>query len=201
MTGVATPKAQQPAPAPPAAPRAPQPPRAPEPPVAPGAQVAAVGASDERGASETRERLRALLEQYPPSVRQVLRIDTSLLSRRDYLTTYPALAAFLDQHPEIAHNPAYFVGAPDLYVERNSNPQFEAIRAWGNFLEFIPVVAIVFIITTALAGIIRTLQQRRGNVRGALKPTCMRSSSIGLISEDLLAYLQSPVGKDSQKCT
>ena len=50
---------------------------------------------DDRGARETRDWFRKVLEQYPPSVRDVLRIDTSLLSRPDYLATYPALAAFL----------------------------------------------------------------------------------------------------------
>src|SRR4051812_31594463 len=62
---------------------------------------------DDRGARETRDWFRKVLEQYPPSVREVLRIDTSLLSRPDYLATYPALAQFLEQHPEVAHNPAY----------------------------------------------------------------------------------------------
>src|SRR5216117_882396 len=55
---------------------------------------------DDRGARETRDWFRKVLEQYPPSVREVLRIDTSLLSRPDYLATYPALAQFLEQHPE-----------------------------------------------------------------------------------------------------
>src|SRR5436190_17423347 len=36
--------------------------------------------ADDRGARDTRERLGKVLEQYPPSVRQVLRLHTSLLS-------------------------------------------------------------------------------------------------------------------------
>ena len=50
-------------------PPAPAPPRAPQ---APAVQM--VPLEDDRGARDTRERLRKLLEQYPPSVRDVLRI-------------------------------------------------------------------------------------------------------------------------------
>ena len=57
---------------------------------------------DTRDARETRDRLRQVLEQYPPSVREVLRIDPSLLTRADYLATYPVLWSFLERHPEVA---------------------------------------------------------------------------------------------------
>ena len=68
-----------------------------------------IAVADERSAQNTRQRLRETLEQYPPSVAQVLRLDPSLL-RSDYLAPYPTLAAFLAQHPEVAHNPVYFLG-------------------------------------------------------------------------------------------
>jgi hypothetical protein len=64
---------------------------------------------EEQNANETRERVRQILEQYPPSLRQVLRCDPSLLNRPEYLTTYPTLAAYVTQHPEIAHNPVFFL--------------------------------------------------------------------------------------------
>jgi len=54
---------------------------------------------DERDARETRERIREVLNQYPPSVGQVLRLDPSLLSKPDYMASYPTLAAFVAQHP------------------------------------------------------------------------------------------------------
>jgi len=65
---------------------------------------------EEQKASETRERVRQILEQYPPSLRQVLRCDPSLLNRPEYIATYPTLAAYVTQHPEIAHNPVFFLG-------------------------------------------------------------------------------------------
>src|SRR5437773_9005246 len=59
---------------------------------APAAQTQPpVASGNEENARDTRERLRELLDEYPPSVAQVLRLDPSLLSRSDYLSTYPKL--------------------------------------------------------------------------------------------------------------
>src|SRR5436190_2030875 len=94
-----------------AAPLAAQAPARPAPTVRPAEVAPApVSAADERNANETKERLREIFQQYPPSVAQVLRLDPSMLTRPDYLATYPTLAAFLAQHPEVAHNPVFFLG-------------------------------------------------------------------------------------------
>src|SRR5690349_20287340 len=61
-----------------------------------------------RDASQVRDALQRLLQQYPPSLGQVLRLDPSLLTNPQYLAPYPNLSAFLMQHPEVAHNPIYF---------------------------------------------------------------------------------------------
>src|SRR2546427_356867 len=79
---------------------------APAPPPAP----VAIPSTIDENARETRDRLRELLDQYPPSLAQVLRLDPSLVSRADYVAPYPRLAAFLAQHPEVAHNPVFFLG-------------------------------------------------------------------------------------------
>src|SRR5439155_3899950 len=74
---------------------------------APAAQPTA--ALDEN-ARDTRERLRQILDQYPPTLGQVLRLDPTLITRADYLAPYPTLANFLAVHPEVAHNPSFFIG-------------------------------------------------------------------------------------------
>jgi hypothetical protein len=144
--------------------------------------------------------LKTLLEQYPPSVRQVLRIDTSLLSRPDYLATYPALAVFLEQHPEVVHNPAYFVGdAAGAYqgYDQPADPRIEAIRAWRDAAGMVPVVAIVFIITSALVGLIRTLLEQRRWQRAVRMQMDTHTKLIDRFSgsDELLAYVQSPAGR------
>src|SRR5881397_1612494 len=75
-----------------------------------GAEAQPTTTNTSENARDTRDRLRELLDEYPPSVGQVLRLDPSLLTRSDYLSTYPKLAGFLAQHPEVAHNPVFFLG-------------------------------------------------------------------------------------------
>ena len=100
-------EARQPAQRAPAAPAAPQ---RPQPPAAPAQAAPGMFMQETRDARETRDRLNDIFNQHPPSVRDVLRIDPTLMYRADYLANYPVLAAFLEQHPEIAHNPSYFIG-------------------------------------------------------------------------------------------
>jgi hypothetical protein len=113
----------QAAPERPATPSAPQRPSTPASPQQPSVAVTFQG--DLPNARETQQRLREIFEQHPPSVREVLRIDPTLLSRADYLASYPALAAFLQQHPEIAHNPGFFLGE---WQYRDRNPGSEAFQ-------------------------------------------------------------------------
>ena len=75
--------------------------------------------SDQR-ASEVRQELQGVLNLYPSTLRQVLRIDPARLTDSVYLGPYPALTAFLDQHPEVAHNPAYFLGSGGVCGRRCS---------------------------------------------------------------------------------
>jgi hypothetical protein len=130
----------------------------------------------------------------------VLRIDTSLLLRPDYLGTYPALAAFLEQHPEVVHNPAYFIGDAAGEYQDNDRPpdaRMEAVRGWRSFVDMVPVVAIIFIITSTLAGLIRTLIDQRRWQRAARMQMDMHTKLIDRFSgsDELLAYTQSPLGR------
>src|ERR1051326_7059061 len=63
-----------------------------------------------QNAEQTHRELGVLLREYPPSLQQVLILDPSLLTNHDYLALYPKLNDFLAQHPEVAHNPTFFVG-------------------------------------------------------------------------------------------
>ncbi len=47
-----------------------------------------------------------------------MRTDPSLLGNESYLTTYPALSAFLKQHPEVRNSPGFFfehIGPMEFY--------------------------------------------------------------------------------------
>ena len=81
------------------------------PPVSAQAQPAqgAAPAQSEQDARDTRQELQRVLDRYPPALGRVLKMDPSLLNNQAYLATYPALGAFLAAHPEVGHNPAYFL--------------------------------------------------------------------------------------------
>src|SRR5262252_7686036 len=87
-------------------------------------------------APETQQRLQQLLQQYPPSLSRVMSLDPTLLTNQSYLEPYPALAQFLEQHPEIAHNPGYFLGQFREYGQRwdYNDPKVTAIREVGEMM-------------------------------------------------------------------
>jgi hypothetical protein len=152
--------------------------------------------ADERTAQDTKERLREILGQYPPSVGQVLRLDPSLLSRPDYLALYPTLAAYLGQHPEIAHNPVYFIGAPNGGMPY-SDTRSQAMTAIENvFIGLEVLIGIVTAIIT-LAWLARAAIEHRRWLRATKIQTDAHNKIVDRLSsnEDLLAYMQSPTGQ------
>ena len=195
MTTAAASEARQPAQ--PARPATPSVPQRPQPPAAPQQSSPGMFIAETRDARETREQLNEIFtKQYPPSVREVLRIDPTLMYRPDYIANYPMLAAFLEQHPEIAHNPSFFIGER-RFDEQNNNPRMELARALHNALEFAGVVLIVMTITTGIVFLVKTVVDHRRWQRAIKAQNDLNTKLIDRFasSEDLLAYLQSPQGK------
>jgi len=149
-----------------------------------------------RDARETRDRLNEIFNQYPPSVREVLRIDPTLMYRPDYIANYPMLAAFLEQHPQIAHNPSFFVGER-RFDEQSNNPRMEVVRAMNNVVEFAGVALIIMTITTGIVFLVKTVVEHRRWQRAMKAQSDLNTKLIDRFasSEDLLAYIQSPQGK------
>jgi hypothetical protein len=150
---------------------------------------------DERNARETRQRLREIFNQYPPSVGQVLRLDPSLLTKSEYMAPYPTLEAFIAQHPEVAHNPAFFIGEPRFDMSETSRGQalrmVESVFAGGMIL--IGVVSFF-----ALVGwIARAVIDYRIWLRASKAQAETHSKLMDRLTsnEDLLAYVQSPAGQ------
>jgi hypothetical protein len=165
---------------------------------APGATQAQVVVSQNNfDAEETRQQLDQLLRQYPPSLAEVLRIDPSMLSNDTYLSTYPALAAFLAQHPEVVHNPGYFVGTERVRSWNENTPQMEAIRMWQELAQNISIVAVVLTITSAFVWIIRVLLDYRKWLRLTKTQTEVHTKLLDRFAtnDDLLAYIQTPSGR------
>ena len=186
--GASTSEARQGRPAAPAAPQRPQPPTTPAQPP-PGFVI------EQIDARETQDRLRDVLKQYPPSVREVLRIDPTLLYRPDYLATYPGLATFLEQHPEIAHNPGYFLG--EWRAPEEQTPASQGFRTLEEISENLFVLLIIVTITTGIVWLVRTAIEHRRWQRAMRAQTELNTKLIDRFSssEELLGYLQSPAGK------
>ena len=181
----------------PARPATPSVPQRPQPPATPQQSSPGMFIGEMRDARETREQLNEIFtKQYPPSVREVLRIDPTLMYRPDYIANYPMLAAFLEQHPEIAHNPSFFIGER-RFEEQNNSPRMELARALHNALEFAGVVLIVMTITTGIVFLVKTVVDHRRWQRAIKAQNDLNTKLIDRFasSEDLLAYLQSPQGK------
>ncbi len=143
----------------------------------------AAPSADQR-ATTVREQLRRVLAQYPSTLQEVLRIDPALMTDADYLATYPALAAFLAEYPEVAHNPGYFVGT-SRYQDGS-----DIMEAFIAFLVFATMVGVV-------VWLIRTIIDYRRWNRLSRVQTEVHSKLLDRFtaSEDLLAYIGTPAGR------
>ena len=169
----------------PARPQTPQTPQA----------AAPLGAfEDSPNAEQTRNRLQQLLRQYPPAVAEVLQRDPSLLNRPDYLAPYPALVAFLAQHPEVARNPSFFLGS---FYYRERNPEEHAFEMLGLLLGSIAAAAAFVAFISLLVWLIRSVIDHRRWLRLSRVQTEVHTKLMDRLTtnEDLLAYIQSPAGR------
>ena len=164
-------------------------------PPAPGARPAVAYEGDRRNAEETRERLRQVIEQYSPSLFEVFRHDPSLLRNDQYLASYPGLAAFLQQHPEVGHNPGYFVGEPQW--SRNRDPRMATIDAWKDTIEHFTIIGAFGLAAFVLTWLIRTFIDYRRWLRLTRIQTDAHTKLLDRLTsnEDLMAYIQSPSGR------
>ena len=184
---------RQPAEAPRTAPRQTSPPpqagaaNAPAPPV--------VYQNDRRDAGETRDRLREIINQYSPTLYEVFKNDPSLMMNADYIGNYPALAAFLQQHPEVAHNPGFFVGEPSW--ERQRDPRMAGIEVWRHLIEAITIFSGFALGFSVLVWLIKTLIDYRRWLRLTKVQTEAHTKLLDRLTsnDDLMAYIQSPSGR------
>jgi len=151
------------------------------------------GSLDEN-ARETRDRLRELLDQYPPSLAQVLRLDPSLLNRPEYVAPYPRLAAFLAQHPEVAHNPSFFIGDPRFNVPDTRN---RALNLLEDVLGGMALLTVFGTIVGFLVWVIRSIISYRSWQHIVKIQTEAHSKIFDRLTsnDEMLAYIQSPAGQ------
>jgi hypothetical protein len=148
-------------------------------------------------ADETRRQLEDVLRAYPSTLPRILRMDPTLISNPAYLEPYPALTAFLTQHPEIKHNPAYFLAS---YGDNNYGrltPQDRAIDMWRNTIEGVTIGTVVLVIASGVLWLVKTLVDHRRWARLSKIQTEVHTKILDRFqsNDELLAYIQTPAGR------
>jgi hypothetical protein len=162
-----------------------------------GALRADLAAPYDGNVEETRRRLQEVLQQYPPSLREVLRLDPSLLRNPSYLEPYPALAEFLSQHEDIAHNPGFFF--PDYREFRGdrNDPKLAAIRTMEESLAGLAILIGFLTVVGTIAWLLRSVIEHRRWLRVSKTHTETHTKLLDRLTSnaDLLAYMESPAGR------
>ena len=161
------------------------------------AESAPAAIRDEGSADQTRDQLNRLFERYPPAVGRVLKLDPSLMNNPAYLAPYPLLAAFIAQHPEISHNPSYFlesVNSPNPYY---NDPKWRQRQELFSLLAGVAGFAAFLIITGILVWFIRMIvtSRRWNKVSKVQYEVHSKLLDRFTSNEDLLAYMQTPAGR------
>lgn len=155
-----------------------------------------VTASVDADSRQTREEMKSLLRRYPPELGMVLKLDPTLFGNQTYLANYPALATFVAQHPEIAHNPSYFLDDITLPHEKYE-PDPPSLRMWRSILGDLGGFGAFLVVTSVLIWAVKTLIEQRRWSRLSKVQTEVHSKILDRFTsnEELLAYIQTPAGK------
>ena len=134
----------------------------------------AVVVATDTDASQIREHFRELLERHPPQVGKVLKLDPTLFTNAAYLANYPQLAAFVAQHPEVAHSPSFYL--ENVWVG-DARPESASERVWRDAVEGFAIFVTMGLVALVLSWLVRTLiQHRRWSRRSAAASTCRSGS-------------------------
>jgi Na+-transporting methylmalonyl-CoA/oxaloacetate decarboxylase gamma subunit len=153
---------------------------------------------NQQTADQTREQLYRLFDNYPPAVARVFKLDPSLMSNPAYLAPYPLLGAFLTQHPEVVHNPGYFldnVDSPNYYY--NNDPKRQQRQEMLAVLAGVGVFFAFLVLMGVATWLIRlVVTHRRWNRLSKVQFDTHSKVLDRLTSnEELLAYVQTPAGR------
>jgi hypothetical protein len=150
-------------------------------------------------AESVRSNLQELLGEHPPNLRIVLQADPSLLQRPDYVSVYPRLAAFLKAHPEVARDPAYFLGTPNYFGwhAQNRTTEEQALETLQGILAGMAVFTVILAALIVLGTLIRGAFAHRRWVRQSRVQTEVHTKILDRLqsNEDLLSYIQTPAGQ------
>jgi hypothetical protein len=160
------------------------------------AQAGTVPVAIAQDARQTREEFEGLLRRLPPAVGRVLRTDPSLMRNQSYLATYPTLAGFLQQHPEVVNNPGYYlenINTSFWSPPTPPDPAAMAVNMWRNMIEATFVFLGVLGVTVGVLWLVRTVLNHRRWLRVYRTQMELQTKMVDRFptSEELIAYLRS----------
>lgn len=143
---------------------------------------------------EVRFALSGVLEQLPPELGMVFKLDPTLLRNPEYLAPYPKLAEFVAAHPEVALQPQYYFS--DVAFPASDAPG-PGLSATMDILGALCAFTVFLVVTGVLAWLVKTfVGQRRWRHLVAVQTEAHNKLLDRFASnEELLAYVQSPVGR------
>lgn len=153
-----------------------------------GNKAAAPALVEQPDAGRTKDELSNLLDRYPPTLRRVLALDPALLENQAYLAPYPALQGFLNAHPDVLHNPLFYLGNPQPVAARGDGWR-ELLRTLEPFAGFGMAIGV-------LVWLVRTFVESRRwkQVAKVHAEVNMKVLERLTSNEELLAYIQSAPG-------
>ena len=133
-------------------------------------------------AFEVLQEFREVMSQYPPTLRDMLRLDPALMLDADFLAPYPALAEYLATHPEVVHNPTYFLGPGG---------------GGGDVSEAVAITLVFLIVAGSIIWLVKTGVEYRRWSRASRVHAEVQAKLLDRFSgsDDLLAYLETPAGR------
>lgn len=152
---------------------------------------------NQQTAEETRDQLDRLFDNYPPAVARVFKLDPSLMNNPAYLAPYPSLAAFLTQHPEIVHNPGYFLEHVNNPNYDNNDPKRQQRKEMLGVLAGLGVFIAFLVFMGVATWVIRlVVTHRRWNRLSKVQfETHSKILDRFTSNDELLAYVQTPAGR------
>jgi uncharacterized membrane protein len=157
---------------------------------------------DQRRADEVREELRRTLEQYPPTLGRIFRLDPALMTNAGYMAPYPVLAAFFLAHPEVPRHPDYFLsflGENGWSEPRTIDDEMrqQGMNMQRQLMESLTIAAVVATFATGLFWLVRLFVSHRRWIRATRLQSELNNRLLERMgsNEQLLAYIQSQAGQ------
>lgn len=158
-----------------------------------GASDSGRTAIESQNAWNTQQDLWRVMRQYPPAVGEIIQRDPTLLGKAEYMSAYPALAAFVEQHPEVTRNPGFYFGT---YQFRERTSREDAVEMIQIILAGMGGGIVMIAILSVFIWLVKTIVDHRRWLRTSKVQVEMHGKLLDRLTtnEDLLAYAQSPAG-------